>query len=139
MYLLDTNVISELRKTRMTDTNPSVANWFEPVEIDSCYLSVVTIQEIETGILLVEKKDQIQATAIRLWFESKVLVDFEDQILPVNIQVARRCAQLHVPKTRSYRDAVIAATAYVHNMSVVTRNVKDFTDTGVEIINPWQP
>ncbi len=137
MYLLDTNVVSELRKTRVSTTHPSIGGWFRSVDISTCYLSAITIQEIETGILLAETPDPVQATAIRRWLEQKVLPDFNFRILPVDIGVARRCAYLHVPKTRPYRDALIAATAYVHNLPVVTRNVKDFAGTGVQIINPW--
>jgi predicted nucleic acid-binding protein len=137
MYLLDTNIVSELRKTRLSTAHPSIGDWFRSVDIAICYLSAITVQEIETGILLVETHDPAQAMAIRRWLEQKVLRDFNFRILPVDTAVARRCAYLHVPKTRAYRDALIAATAYVHNLPVVTRNVKDFVGTGVQIINPW--
>jgi predicted nucleic acid-binding protein len=137
MYVLDTNVISELRKGRTGRIAPPVKVWFEPVALSACYLSTITIQEIETGILLLEGRDPAQAAAIRRWLEQTILYDFKDRILPVDISVARVCAQLHVPVTRPYRDALIAATAMAHGMTVVTRNVKHFAEMSVRFLDPW--
>lgn len=137
MYVLDTNVISELRKGRSGRIAPAVSIWFQPISLTDCYLSTITVQEIDTGILLLERKDPAQAAVIRAWLEQTVLREFKDRILPVDISVARVCAQLHVPVTRPYRDALIAATAMAHDMTVVTRNVKHFAEMSMHFINPW--
>src|SRR5688572_23793923 len=126
MYLLDTNVVSELRKTRIGKADANIMLWAEAVPAGSLFLSTVTIMELDTGILLVERRDSAQAAMLRRWLEGRVLPAFENRILSVDLAVARRCAQLHVPDRRSDRDAMIAATAIVHGMSVVTRNVADF-------------
>jgi predicted nucleic acid-binding protein len=137
MYLLDTNVISELRKMRGNRVPASVIAWWQTVDLLDCYLSVITVQEIETGILLVERTDTPQSQAIRRWLEQLVLRDFEGRILSIDIPTARSCARLHVPTKSPYRDSLIAATAIAHGMTVVTRNVSDFVRSGVRVINPW--
>ena len=136
MYLLDTNVVSELRKTKRADKN--VTAWANGVPTAGLFLSVITVLEIETGILLVERRDPPQAALLRTWFEGQVLPAFADRVLSVDTAVARCCAKLHVPDRRSERDALIAATARVHGLTVVTRNTGDFEGTGVDIINPWE-
>lgn len=135
MYLLDTNVVSELRRGRRAD--PQVAAWAAAMQGASTFLSVVTIFEIERGILLIERRDPGQAGSLRRWFETRVLADFEGRILPIDAAVARRCAALHVPDPLPDRDALIAATALVHGMIVATRDVDDFVRTGVPLLNPW--
>lgn len=95
------------------------------------------MMEIETGILQIERRDPVQGAALRQWFERQVMPEFAARTLPVDTPVALRCARLHVPDRRSERDALIAATALVHGMTIVTRNVDDFAPTGVEIVNPW--
>ena len=137
MYLVDTNVISELRKANSGNADTKVVAWANSVQATSLFLSVITILELETGTLLVERRDSAQGAVLRSWLNARVLPAFADRILPVDIAVAQRCAQLHVPDHRSDRDAMIAATALVHGMTVVTRNVDDFGPTGVEILNPW--
>jgi predicted nucleic acid-binding protein len=102
------------------------------------FLSAICILEIETGTLLMERRDKAQGATLRAWMENHVLPAFAGRILPVDTPVAMRCATLQVPNPRSYRDALIAATALVHGMTVVTRNVSDFEPTGVAILNPWQ-
>jgi predicted nucleic acid-binding protein len=139
MYLLDTNVLSELRKLKGDRTDPKFAEWAERADSSTFYVSAVTIQETETGILLLERRDPTQAGILREWFIDHVLPTFADRVLPVDLSVARRSAHIHVPVTHSVRDAYIAATGLVHDMPVVTRNVKDFVGTGVRILNPWQP
>ncbi len=133
MYLLDTNVVSELRKGR----NTRVAAWATSVPGHLMYLSVITVMELETGILLLQRKDATQGAVLAEWFEKQVLPSFAGRILPVNLAVARRCAALHAPDPRSYRDALIAATALEAGLTVATRNVADFEPTGVSVLNPW--
>lgn len=137
MYLLDTNVISELRKSKSGKADENVLSWAESVSVSSLFLSVITILELETGILLVERKDTTRGAILRSWLNTHVLPAFSDRILPIDTAVAQNCAKLHVPDPRSSRDSLIAATALVHGMIIVTRNVDDFEPTGVEIINPW--
>lgn len=136
MYIVDTNVVSELRKGKRAER--SVRSWAQKVPAASLYLSVVSILELEIGILLVARRDQKQGTILRAWIDEHVLPSFSGRILPVDTAVAQRCATLHVPNPRSDRDALIAATALVHGMTVVSRNVNDFEATGVDVLNPWQ-
>ena len=138
MYLLDTNVVSELRKAKAGKADENVTAWANGVAAASLYLSVINLLELETGILLVERRDSNQGTALRAWLDGHVLPAFAGRILPIDTTVALRCAKLHVPDRRSDRDALIAATALVHGMCVVTRNLADFAPTGVELLNPWE-
>lgn len=137
MYLLDTNVVSELRKSASGRADPNVIHWASNVPANKQYLSVMSLLEIEMGILLIESKDKPQAKRLRDWLNNKVLPTFTGRILSIDQNTALRCAKLHVPNPKPDRDALIAATALEHNMVVVTRNVKDFSSIGVEIINPW--
>ncbi len=137
MYLLDTNVISELRKAKSGRADKNVLTWADSVSATRLFLSVITVLELETGVLLVERRDPAQGAVLRSWLNAHVLPAFSDRILVVDTAVARRCAILHVPDPRSDRDALIAATALVHDMTVVTRNTDDFSPTGVDLINPW--
>ena len=144
MYLLDTNVISELRKTGMFHGKSSkadhhVTSWANGIPLESMFLSVITVLELEQGVLQMERRDALQGAMLRSWLDHHVLPSFSNRILLVDRAVALRCAVLHVPNPRDYRDSLIAATALVHGMTVVTRNVKDFKETGVSILNPWQP
>jgi predicted nucleic acid-binding protein len=136
MYLLDTNVVSELRKEDRAD--PHVTAWAGSVDIGDMYLSVVSILEIRMGILSVRRKDEKHAELLGIWLEKQVMANFVERILPIDIPVALRCAALHVPDHRSDRDALIAATALVHGLIMVTRNIRDFQKTGVQLLNPWQ-
>ena len=136
MFLLDTNVVSELRKAQIADAN--VVAWAESESASSLFLSVISVLEIETGILLLERRDAVQAAVLRNWLDAHVLPAFSDRILPVDTAVARRCANLHVPDRCTDHDALIAATALVHGMTLATRNVDDFTPTGVEVLDPWK-
>lgn len=138
MFLLDTNVISELRKAKGGRADPNVTTWATHVESSTLYLSAISILELEAGVLLVERRDSEQGAMLRQWLERQVLVAFAGRVLPVDATVAQRCARLHVPNPCAERDALIAATALVHGMTVVTRNVADFERTGVAIINPWR-
>ena len=109
------------------------------VEAVTLYLSAITLLELEKGVLLMERRDVRQGAALRAWLDDRVLAEFRDRILPIDAAVARRCAQLHVPDPRSERDALIAATALIHGMTVVTHNVADFGRTGVDLLDPWSP
>jgi predicted nucleic acid-binding protein len=137
MYLLDTNVVSELRKIRLGKADSHVAAWADSIEASDMYLSVITIQELGIGVLLTERRDQSQGAIFRIWLNSHVLPAFAGRILAVYTTVALRSAQLHVPNPHPVRDGLIAATALVHGMTVVTRNLSDFAPTGVRAVNPW--
>ena len=137
MYILDTNVVSELRKVRLGKADENVAKWADSVATPDLYLSVVTIQELEIGVLLAERRDATKGAIFRTWLNSHVLPAFEGRILPVDLAVALQSAKLHVPDPHPVRDGLIAATALVHGMAVVTRNIDDFERTGVPILNPW--
>ena len=137
MYVLDTNVLSELRKVRLGKADANVAAWAESVDAADLFVSAITLMELELGVLSMERKDAALGTVLRAWLDEQVLPEFSGRTLAVDTAVALRCAKLHVPDRRSERDALIAATALVHGMAVATRNVADFVATGVEIINPW--
>ena len=136
MYLLDTNVISALRRPDKTD--PLLIEWAASVPVSRFYLSVISILEIEHGVLLKMRKDKKQGALLRAWVDDEVLPRFEGRILPIDVDVTLQCARLHVPDPQPERDALIAATALVHKLTVVTRNVKDFLPTGVQVLNPWE-
>jgi hypothetical protein len=135
MFLLDTNIVSELRSRK--SANPGVLAWASEHELNRQFLSVVTLLELELGIFLKERKDAAQGEVLRTWLSNMVLPRFSDRILDIDRTVALRCAALHVPDPLPERDAMIAATALVHGMTLVTRNVRDFETTGVRLLNPW--
>ena len=137
MFLLDTNVISELRKARAGRADKNVTEWAASAPAASMFVSVITIQELEIGVLLAERHDPPRGALLRRWLEEQVLPAFAERIVPVDVVIARRGALLHVPHPRPVRDALIAATALVHGMSVATRNVADFAPTGAKPIDPW--
>jgi predicted nucleic acid-binding protein len=137
MFLLDTNVVSELRKVRLGKADAQVAQWADSVDANDLYISVITVQELEIGVLLAERRDPSQGAVFRSWLQLHVLPAFANRILPVDTAVAQRSARLHVPNPRPARDGLIAATALVHGMTVITRNVTDFLPTGVAVLNPW--
>ncbi|HWE85091.1 MAG TPA: type II toxin-antitoxin system VapC family toxin [Terracidiphilus sp.] len=138
IYLLDTNVISELRKTKTRRIDLRVEAWEKSVSASEMFLSVVSVFELEKEILLVERRDPAQGRILRTWMTDHVLSGFAGRMLPIDLDVIRRCAALHVPNPRPERDALIAATALVHGMTVVTRNVRDFEPMGVTVLNPWE-
>jgi len=138
MMILDTNVVSELRKVGDGRAHPGVQAWFARRDAAQFYISAITVMEIEIGILRIERKDTVKGEALRQWMQTRILPAFDQRILPIDAAVALQCARLHIPDPRSERDALIAATALEHAMTVVTRNVKDFEPTGVKLINPWE-
>ena len=137
MYLLDTNIVSELRKVRLGKADSGVAAWAEEMDAADLYISAITLQELEIGVLRAERRDPAQGAMLRIWLDAHVLPAFAGRILPIDAEVARRGASLHVPDPRPVRDGLIAATALVHAMTVVTRNTSDFEPTGVATLNPW--
>lgn len=137
MWLLDTNVVSELRRVRLGKADANVAAWADSVQAADLYLSVTTVQELEIGVQLLERRDATQGRVLRSWLDRQVLPAFDGRILPVDSAVALRSAALHVPNPRPVRDGLIAATALLHGLGVVTRNTGDFEPTGVRTLNPW--
>lgn len=135
MFLLDTNVISELRRPQRANDN--VVAWAGGISAASFFLSAISILEIELGVLSIARRDAAQGAVLRAWIEDQILPRFDGRILPVDTAVAQRCARLHVPDPRAERDALIAATALVHGLTVVTRDVGDFERMGVALLNPW--
>ena len=135
MYVLDTNALSELR--RLDRANAGLADWAQSVPTPDIYLSVITILEIELGVAQISRRDPTQGVILREWIDTQVLTRFAGRILPVDVAIATRAARLHVPDPRPERDALIAATALVNGMTIVTRNVSDFGPMGVAMINPW--
>ncbi len=138
MFILDTNVVSELRKVAAGKADPGVAAWAASTPSGSMYISAITVLELELGVLAIERQDAPSGKVLRSWLDSRVLPTFAERTLSVDTAVAVRCAGLHVPDPRAERDALIAATALVHGMAVVTRNVRDFEPMGVDLLNPWQ-
>lgn len=135
MYLFDTNVLSELRVPDRA--NEAVWLWANQIHTDDVHISVISILEIEMGILRAERKDALKAKKFRIWRDNYILPTFEQRILNINTDICLACAKLHIPNPSPERDAFIGATALVHDMTLVTRNTKDFENTGVKLINPW--
>ena len=137
MFLLDTNIVSELRKAGDGRADPNVVAWLSRADAAALFLSAITLMELEIGIQRMERRDADQGARLRSWMDSRVLPEFADRVIPVDATVALRCARLHVPDPRAERDALIGATALVHGMTIVTRNVADFAAFGVAVLNPW--
>ncbi len=138
MFVLDTNIVSELRKVQAGKANPGVAEWAYTVSSAQMFLSAITIHELEQGVLLLERYDAAQGAVLRSWLDHSVTRAFAERILPVDEAVARRSAALHVPDPAPFRDALIGATALVNRMAVVTRNVRDFERfDNLAVVNPW--
>lgn len=135
MFLLDTNIVSDLRRPHL---NPAVATWATRVSLDEQFLSVVTLFEIRYGVLSLRRRDPQQGALFDDWLSRKILPDFAERTLPISSDIVLACAALHVPDRRPERDAYIAATALVHGLTVVTRNVRDFAPMGVPTFSPWE-
>lgn len=138
MYVLDTNVVSELRKVRSNRADPGVAAWITETPTEELFISVITLHELELGVLLAERSDPAKGALLRQWLDGSVAVAFESRVLPVDTTTARRAAALHVPDPAPFRDRLIAASALARGMGVVTRNERDFVRfSGLEVVNPW--
>jgi predicted nucleic acid-binding protein len=135
MYVIDTDVISALRRRDKVD--PRVLAWFDRTPDTGMYISSVTLLEIEHGALLRRRRDKAQGELFLDWIRRLILPSFAGRILAFDAEAALRCAALHVPNSRPERDAMIAATALVHGFTVVTRNLRDFAPMGVPVLNPW--
>jgi len=138
MFLIDTNVISESRKIGSGRADPGVIEWLSRTAPGAVFISVITLFELELGVLRVERRDPAQGRALRQWLDNTVKASFEGRILSLDPEIAVACAALHVPDSASERDAWIAATARVHGLIVVTRNVADFARTGAVTLDPWK-
>lgn len=138
MFVLDTNVISELRKAGAGKANLGVTDWANSVPATLMFMSVISVHELEHGVLLAERRDPSQGAILRTWLDSSVTTAFTDRVLSINTDIARQAAALHVPDPAPFRDALIAATALHHDMTIITRNTKDFEQfNDLRIINPW--
>jgi toxin FitB len=139
MYLLDTNVISELRKARSGNANAGLVAWADATPVPLLFTSVIVLHELEYRVLLTERRDPTAGALLRAWLDGSVLPAFADaRLLPVTTEIVLQAARLHVPDPAPFRDALIGATALVHRMTVVTRNTRDFERfDGLHILNPW--
>jgi toxin FitB len=137
-YLLDTNIVSELRKIGDGKADANVVAWIGAEDAAHFFISAITILELERGVLAIQRRDATQGARLRAWLDTRIRPEFEGRILPIDEAVATRCAHLHIPDRRNEADALIAATALVHDLTVVTRNVRDFEGTGVVMVDPWQ-
>lgn len=136
MFVLDTNVLSELRQGK-PHRDPRVLAWASGQEAARLYFSAATAFELEVGVLGMERKDKTQGERLRNWW-TLVQAAFAGRILPFRGSTALLCAPLHVPDKRPYRDTMIAATALEHGFALVTRNVSDFQVPGLKLVNPWE-
>jgi predicted nucleic acid-binding protein len=137
MLLLDTNVVSELRKVASGKADPNVVVWNETVDPAETFISSVVLHELEIGVRLVEHNDPAAGKLLRNWLENTVLTAFSGRILPLDQAAAVQAARWHVPNPKPINDAYIAATAFTRRLTLVTRNIRDFEGTGVAIVNPW--
>jgi len=133
-YLLDTNVLSEARRPR---PDPRVTGWLSRQATRDVAICVITVLEIELGVLRTERRDPAAGALLRRWLENRVLAGFADRILPVDLASARATAPLHVPDPAPERDALIAGVALSHDLTIVTRNTADFVRTGARCLDPW--
>jgi toxin FitB len=137
-YLLDTNVVSELRKVGDGKADPNVTAWISAQDSRDLYISAITILELERGILSIQRRDIEQGSRLRAWIDSRVRPEFAERIIAIDEAIATRCAHLHIPDRRNEADALIAATAIVRGLVIVTRNIQDFQGTGVVLVDPWR-
>ena len=138
MFLLDTNVISELRKAKAGRANRGVTAWGSDVPAALMFMSVISLHELEHGVLLAERSEPSKGGVLRAWLDSSVVPAFHERIVDVDVAVVLRAAALHVPDPAPFRDALIGATALVHGLTMITRNVVDFERfDDLAVVNPW--
>ena len=133
MYLVDTNVLSEARRG-----SREARTWFHSVAPDTVYLSVITLGEIMRGVALKQRTDARAAASLAVWLE-QLRNDHAARIFPISDRVALEWGRLAAQRPRGMADGLIAATAAIHGKIIVTRNVADFMDTGIPVIDPWRP
>ena len=133
-YLIDTNVISELRKRDRADAQ--VRTWFDEHRDDEFWLSVLVVAELRRGLELIRRRDAVAASRLMAWLETTIS-DYEDRILPVTLAIGQRWALLSVPDPVPVIDGLLAATAFEHELTLVTRNVDDVKRTGALVVNPF--
>lgn len=139
MILLDTNILSELRKVQKGQGDKNVATWAKTLDLSKVYLSSVVVGEIYQGILLKKHNQDVeQAMLLQKWFDEWVLIEFKNRILHIDDKTAMVWAELQIPNPRSVNDSYIASTAIAHNLMIATRNVKDFANMPVQLINPFE-
>ena len=137
MFLLDTNVISELRKINLGKANSGVKNWAENHQHKFMFISVISLLELEIGTLRLERKDPKQGAVIRTWLDEVIKPTFKDRVLAISAETVLICSRMHIPDKKSLTDSLIAATAIEHKLTVITRNEADFANTGAKIFNPF--
>lgn len=137
MFLLDTNIISEMRKIEQGKGHRGVTAWVANTPAPQICTSAIVMMELERGVLAMERKDVAQGQRLRNWLENVVKKRFSNNILPIDAHTAEICAKLHIPDRSPENDAWIAAQALQHGLTVVTRNEKDFADLGVRVFNPF--
>lgn len=137
MYLLDTNIISEGRKLGTSRVDPHAALWFAQIDVETTFVSAMTIFELERGVQQIERRDRAQGLVLRRWLDDQIMTTYERRTLPLSREVALICAGLHIPDPKSERDAWIAATAIEARLILVSRNVSDFDAMGIELLNPF--
>ena len=136
-FLLDTNIVSELRKPAERRSE-QFNDWAEGLTPSDTALSVITVLELRAGIESKRRNDPKQAEVLGAWLEKSVLPAYAGRVLDVDQPVADVAARLHVPDRKPAHDALIAATAQAHGLTLVTRNVVDFEPMGVPFVNPWE-
>ena len=137
MYLLDTNIISEMRKVKQDKADKNVLACLESVNGNLFYTSAVVMMELERGVLRMERKDPAQGRSLRLWLDETTREIFAGRILPIDEHTAAICARLHIPDPAPENDAWIAASAIQHGLTLVTRNTADFAAGGARLLNPF--
>lgn len=137
MYLLDTPVIAELRRAKSGRADPHVTTWAGGVASQNMFMSALSLLELEGGVAQVERKDRATGGLLRTWLDEQVMKAFDGRILAVDTAVVKKRASLHFHEPRNDRDALMAATALVHGLTLVTRNVAAFRTGRVKVFNPW--
>jgi predicted nucleic acid-binding protein len=131
---LDTHVVSALR---VRGRHPTVENWAVSIPVADQFVTAMTIAEIERGVVARERSDRVQGGVLRRWFEERVLTAFADRVLSFDVAAARVLAGYRVPEHAPFDDALVAAIAQAHEMTVATRNTRHFEPLGVPCVDPW--